>query len=558
MPLLSQARHLLLILVVVVLFVVIELFMNTSTLDGRFEGVGSDVRTTGPTDCSFVDNHLPQLIVTGTMKSGSGALMELLQGYSAKRLDSSSWLNIWSWMNSQDSRGLGKHRFVAGSGVKPRYDPSGVGGSAALEGTREVHYFGLSYESYVRSNGTQCGSKSPEKHAYAAHFTDSVTATVHHSDTSSRQVVFFDKSPAYMRSARTLAQIAELVPGAKHVLLLRDAVGRLYSEFQHHCRHRRYVLVPASDERSHVRSRQGATTSDLPLIHGEILGYLSRRLDWNGSSWHELRPDEWFHKSDMLRYPGSPELFHAYITHSPVTHKGTPHFVRKILSYRDVEELALRLYFSSKAESFTPRLQANTVKARREDILRQWQQLMSGKRSLYSLFTFPQGQNSNALQFRDRASAHIRQWVLLTGPESDLAHSMYSEQMEEVFASLTRDSTAFGPLRSRLLIIDQADMYRRTLDGVRGSGTVVRDVERLLAGESGPKLSPEEVTKRYSLLSESPTGSSRSRTGPSSGDKYPAMLPESHRWLHNYFAPDHNRTMVLLQQYHRKPGRTLL
>lgn len=51
----------------------------------------------------------------------------------------------------------------------------------------------------------------------------------------------FDKSPDYMRSKQALAQLSELLPSIKLIVILRDPVRRAVSEFYHNCRHGRYV-----------------------------------------------------------------------------------------------------------------------------------------------------------------------------------------------------------------------------------------------------------------------------------------------------------------------------
>lgn len=422
---------------------------------------------------------------------------------------------------------------------------------APSEITREVHYFGLDYELAGMLNssvpagasaGSGCDSEADRRRqAYASHFI--AGAPPPPAATASR-AVFFDKSPDYIRSVRKLWQIRELVPAARHVLLLRDGVDRLYSEFQHHCRHGRYVLVPAS-----AIEGSGLRAARVPLLHGEVATYVRQQLGWTGCAWRELRPAERFRDADVLVSPGTPALFHAYVTRTPVEHRGQPHLVRKILGFRDIEELLLRMYFSgSGPEALAPRLPAQTIRQRQHEVLQQWQTLLAGRSGLNSLFAFPDQLERREAK-RLGLEAQVRQWVLLVGPENDLAHSNYSSQLEALFATAAREedggSGAGDALRRRVLVLGQADLYART---ARGAADEVRqEVELLLAGHddgprAAPALSPTEVARRYSLLSAT------SPAPPTA--KYAAMLPETRHLLCKYFAADNNRTMALLQHYH--------
>lgn len=578
--LLSQTRHLSLILVVLTFLYFIEFFIS----QGFDEKLGTPERFfTRASDCAEVANRLPKLLITGTMKSGSGALMELLQGYSNKK--AKSWLNKWSW-GILDAHPVvsvtrsGNHRFVAGTGIKPVFN---LGDSNNVRSSmREVHYFGLNYESHSvissdnnaheasspaslvldvsSSDGNEdarCGGKYNEKIVYANHFAAVVDSRVNmHTEKQSLPVVYFDKSPDYIRSPRKLAQIQELVPHAKHVILLRDAVDRLYSEFQHHCRHGRYILIPTETETSRPVDKQ-----TLPDLHAEMVHYLTHQLGWRDTLWWKMRPNEWFQRANVVQYPGAPELFHAYITQSPVMHKGVPHIVKKVLGYRDIEEILLSMFFTSEGETQLARRQQ-----RRQEILLQWQSLMSGRPSLHSPFTFPQFQQDGAKSIRRGSSrssrtSQLHQWTLMVGPENDLVHSNYSYQLEAAFTSLSGGShgdnnTAGGGslLRQRLLIIDQSNMLERSGRGTGGQQEIVRDIERLLAEEAEPSLTAVQVESRYSLLLCSPRNPQSdindSVVGITSSDKYQPMLPESRQFLCSYYVADNRRTMALLKRFH--------
>ena len=129
---------------------------------------------------------LASLVIIGAMKSGTGVLMRAL---------------------SQQA-GL-----VSGRGE---------------HGGREVHFFGSALAS-------------------AANSTDSYLLRFPRLAEGEERVTF-DKSPDYMRSRRSLHQLSTMLPSAKLVVLLRDPAERAVSEFQHNCRHGRYVRTSWSSD----------------------------------------------------------------------------------------------------------------------------------------------------------------------------------------------------------------------------------------------------------------------------------------------------------------------
>lgn len=157
--------------------------------------------------CFFHSNDLttircfPSFIIVGAMKSGTGALMGLLQCNS----------NI-----------------LFGKGVKERADQ--------FIASNEMHFFG-SNAKQLSSCGRQMQylqmfSSLPTKQ-YSVHVSRDHTVSV-------KDLYLADKSPDYMRKPAALKEMLTMMPSIRLIAILRNPTDRAFSGFQHHCRHRRY------------------------------------------------------------------------------------------------------------------------------------------------------------------------------------------------------------------------------------------------------------------------------------------------------------------------------
>jgi hypothetical protein len=72
------------------------------------------------------------------------------------------------------------------------------------------------------------------------------------SELEARSVYMFEKSPDYIPDVSSLRTIKASLPSARLIVLLREPVKRLVSEFIHHCRHGRYAEVVADSVRVHI------------------------------------------------------------------------------------------------------------------------------------------------------------------------------------------------------------------------------------------------------------------------------------------------------------------
>jgi len=96
---------------------------------------------------------------------------------------------------------------------------------------KEVHFFDSSSK-----NETQCSNSLQKK--YLKHFK---SYPIKISNNNKQQYRYtFDKSPDYMRSQTKIWKINCTVPNIKFIIILRNPVERVVSEFNHHCRHGRY------------------------------------------------------------------------------------------------------------------------------------------------------------------------------------------------------------------------------------------------------------------------------------------------------------------------------
>ena len=139
---------------------------------------------------------LPSFLIVGAMKAGTGELMK--------------WLNLHPNLES-------------GKGVN---------------GKNEIHFFGSSSSSADSDSNEGLGLECPWV-KYAMHFPSQSQNSL-----STQSIVHsFDKSPDYMRNPAALKQIKAMLPSAKLIAILRDPTMRLTSEFNHHCRHSRYVRI---------------------------------------------------------------------------------------------------------------------------------------------------------------------------------------------------------------------------------------------------------------------------------------------------------------------------
>ena len=251
---------------------------------------------------------MPSLTIIGVMKSGTGSLMHLLNQQDTEPND--SWRNYGAFscefykllyktifystsICETNQFTSPEPSFISGTGwkVKPivtlganKWKPVSKSKivSYTREKTNEVHYFGLNYELEHR----KCTLRSVGKAETCTHRSVGLDYISHFeatdSDSGSRSV-YFDKSPDYIRSPRKLSQMLSLLPHQKLLVMIRDPVTRMYSEFQHHCRHGRYVYIKTNESDLYYPPASHPNPNPLPGPHTAILNYLSEQHGWNES-----------------------------------------------------------------------------------------------------------------------------------------------------------------------------------------------------------------------------------------------------------------------------------
>lgn len=139
---------------------------------------------------------LPSFIIAGAMKSGTGELMKWLRFHPKLRV---------------------------GKGTNNR---------------REIHFFTpLTYNAeYFDQFYNKSEKYLSEISKYANHFPLFTSS-------EAESLYTFEKSPDYIRNPAVLHGIRTLLPNMKIVILLRNPVHRAISEFNHQCKHKRYIRL---------------------------------------------------------------------------------------------------------------------------------------------------------------------------------------------------------------------------------------------------------------------------------------------------------------------------
>ena len=119
--------------------------------------------------------------------------------------------------------------------------------------TREVHFF--SPENGFVDCRKKCSNLTQLEYIahYRTHFkTLEIQSNIYHRHNAlirpeNKTWKFtFDKSPDYMRSVCALEALKCTKPDIKIIIILRNPTERSFSEFNHHCRHRRYRMHNSS------------------------------------------------------------------------------------------------------------------------------------------------------------------------------------------------------------------------------------------------------------------------------------------------------------------------
>lgn len=231
---------------------------------GREQGVPIPFATGGGGDNCFLDGvdagvcvplRLPSLspqvrcfpsfVIVGAMKAGTGVLMHLLNQHPL---------------------------LVSGKGEG---------------GSNEIHFFRSARHArpgggLIRGREAANVCAGDERWAYLTHF-PSFSAEGKVMQPQLR-VKTFDKSPDYMRSKSSISRLHAMLPSAKLIVLLRNPATRALSEFNHNCRHGRYLHPPR---------REGDANGSSTVVY---------QADLTGSSSAGLR----------LRYPCSLDDFRQY------------------------------------------------------------------------------------------------------------------------------------------------------------------------------------------------------------------------------------------------------
>lgn len=147
---------------------------------------------------------LPSFIIAGTMKSGTGELMKWLQLHPFLRLN------------------------------------------APVNNKRESHFFSsIGVDSMFKEFSPTSTQHDQQKHSMdyrelAANYSRIFPSFF----VSDAELLYtYEKSPDYIRSPAIMQAISQTVPGVKIIVVLRNPAIRAVSEFNHQCRHRRYVKL---------------------------------------------------------------------------------------------------------------------------------------------------------------------------------------------------------------------------------------------------------------------------------------------------------------------------
>ncbi len=204
--------------------------------------------------CSTITNKcLPSFSIIGSMKSGTGVLMKLLNQH-----------------------------------------PNAQSGKDIHTGKSEVSFFGDNLKS-------SCILKD-----YSQHFPLNTTIykyTVQGNmkkpsklKSTKTNFLWFDKTPYYIRESSALEQLTSNIKNIKLIVLFRKPSTRAYSGFQHNCRHRRYALF-------NHRNNHGSV-----ILKTSKIAYQEGWVDSNG---------QWTEKAEInttvLSYPCTSHDFELYI-----------------------------------------------------------------------------------------------------------------------------------------------------------------------------------------------------------------------------------------------------
>lgn len=147
---------------------------------------------------------LPSFIIAGAMKSATGELMK--------------WLDL--------------HPFLKmGNGD---------------DGKNEVHFFSRSIahtideQSLQMNRGGQSASSHVNRMEVARRYVEYFPLL---NENEAASIYTFEKSPDYMRDAHAMERIHHILPSVKLILILRNPSIRAVSEFNHHCRHHRFIKL---------------------------------------------------------------------------------------------------------------------------------------------------------------------------------------------------------------------------------------------------------------------------------------------------------------------------
>ncbi len=193
---------------------------------------------------------LPSFLIIGAMKSGTGELMK--------------WLNLHPFLQV----GNGFEYYERRQQLLEPQIYSSVAKNSLLEtkNLKEVHYFSKFLSSHRNHNQLHQHansseprsqpSSSPYAHFYAppsgpylssmekwSILSEYLNYFPEFTHDEAESIYTFEKSPDYIRNSAILSLISEVLPSIKLLLQLRNPAIRALSEFQHHCRKKRFIKL---------------------------------------------------------------------------------------------------------------------------------------------------------------------------------------------------------------------------------------------------------------------------------------------------------------------------
>lgn len=193
---------------------------------------------------------LPSFLIIGAMKSGTGELMK--------------WLNLHPFLQVGNGFEYYERRQQL---LEPQtYSSSSKNSLLETKNLKEVHYFSKFLSSHRHHNQlhqhpNSSDHRSQPSSASHAHLyeppsgphlssmekwsmlSEYLNYFPEFTHDEAESIYTFEKSPDYIRNSAILSLISEVLPSIKLILQLRNPAIRALSEFQHHCRKKRFIKL---------------------------------------------------------------------------------------------------------------------------------------------------------------------------------------------------------------------------------------------------------------------------------------------------------------------------